>query len=162
MKEVLKKYRILIFVSFIVIVLDQVTKWLILENMMLYDSIQIIPDFFNLTHIHNTGGAFGFMADQSPLIRQFLFHGVSMISLGVIIYFYHQSPDEYPLLLTALSLIFGGAIGNLIDRFRLGEVVDFLDVYYGTWHWPAFNVADSAVSVGVTILMYYMIFKKVP
>ncbi|MBF0449236.1 MAG: signal peptidase II [Candidatus Magnetomorum sp.] len=162
MTELLKRYQILILVSLIIVILDQLTKWLILDNMLLYESIPVIPNLFNLTHIHNTGGAFGFMADQHPLIRQFLFHGVSMVSLAIIVYFYHKSPVEYPFLLTALSLIFGGAVGNLIDRFRLGEVVDFLDVYIGTWHWPAFNVADSAVSVGVTILMYYMIFKKVP
>ena len=129
--------------------------------MPLYESIPIIENVFNLTHIHNTGGAFGFMADQSPLIRQILFHGVSLISLGVIVYFYHQAPANFPFLLVSLSLIFGGAVGNLIDRFRMGEVVDFLDFYIGSYHWPAFNVADSAVSVGVTVLMYYMIIKKV-
>jgi signal peptidase II len=154
------KYRILIIVSLVIIILDQVTKWLVLVNMPLYESIPIIENLFNLTHIHNTGGAFGFMADQSPLIRQILFHGVSFLSLGVIVYFYHQAPTKYPFLLVSLSLIFGGAVGNLIDRFRLGEVVDFLDFYVGHYHWPAFNVADSAVSVGVTVLMYYMIVKK--
>ncbi|KPA16373.1 peptidase A8 [Candidatus Magnetomorum sp. HK-1] len=162
MAELFKRYRILLFISLIIIVLDQLTKWLVLINIPLYESITIIPNVFDLTHIHNTGGAFGFMADQSLLVRQILFHGVSMFSLVIIVYFYHQSPIEYPFLLAALSLIFGGAVGNLIDRFRLGEVVDFLDVYIGTYHWPAFNVADSAVSVGVTVLMYYMIIKKVP
>jgi len=156
------KYQILLIVSLIVVILDQFTKWLVLVNIPMYSSITIVSHFFNLTHIHNTGGAFGFMANQSELIRQILFHGVSLISLGVIIYFYHQAPEEYPFLLISLSLIFGGAIGNLIDRFRMGEVVDFLDFYIGSYHWPAFNVADSAVSVGVTVLMYYMIFKKVP
>lgn len=156
------KYKILIIVSLIVIIVDQITKWLVLVNMPLYESISIIDNVFNLTHIHNSGGAFGFMANQSPLIRKILFHGVSLVSLGVIVYFYHQAPTNYPFLLVALSLIFGGAIGNLIDRFRMGEVVDFLDFYIGSYHWPAFNVADSAVSVGVTVLMYYMIIKKVP
>ena len=156
------KYRILIIVSLIVVILDQWTKWLVLVNMPLYESIPIIDNLFNLTHIHNTGGAFGFMANQSPLVRYILFHGISVLSLGVIIYFYHHSPKEYPFLLISLSLIFGGAVGNLIDRFRMGEVVDFLDFYVGSYHWPAFNVADSAVSVGVTVLMYYMIIKKVP
>jgi len=155
------KYRILIIVSLIVIILDQVTKLLVLKYMPMYQSIPIIDNVFNLTHIHNTGGAFGFMANQSPLVRHILFHGISLVSLGVIVYFYHQAPANYPFLLTALSLIFGGAVGNLIDRFRMGEVVDFLDFYIGSYHWPAFNVADSAVSVGVTVLMYYMIIKKV-
>jgi len=155
------KYRILLMVSLIIVVLDQVTKWLVLVNIPMYHSIPIVDNFFSLRHIHNPGGAFGFMANQSQLIRQILFHGVSLISLGVIVYFYHQAPKEYPFLLISLSLIFGGAIGNLIDRFRMGEVVDFLDFYIGSYHWPAFNVADSAVSVGVTVLMYYMIFKKV-
>lgn len=156
----MSKYRILIIVSLIIIIVDQITKWLVLVNMPMYESIPIIENLFNLTHIHNTGGAFGFMANQSALIRQILFHGVSLLSLGVIIYFYHQAPANYPFLLVALSLIFGGAVGNLIDRFRMGEVVDFLDFYIGSYHWPAFNVADSAVSVGVTVLMYYMIIKK--
>jgi signal peptidase II len=154
------KYRILISVSLVIIILDQITKWLVLVNMPMYESIPIIENMFNLTHIHNKGGAFGFMADQSPLLRQILFHGVSLLSLGVIVYFYHQAPPQYPFLLVSLSLIFGGAVGNLIDRFRMGEVVDFLDFYIGSYHWPAFNVADSAVSVGVTVLMYYMIVKK--
>jgi len=157
-----KKYLILLVVSIIIVTLDQITKILILKTMPLHHSFTVINGLFDITHIHNTGGAFGIFAGHNQIFRIIIFHGVSLLSLVFILYFYHKSPIEYPFLLLSLSLIFGGAIGNLIDRFRLGEVVDFLDFYIGSYHWPAFNVADSAVSVGVTILMYYMIFKKIP
>lgn len=80
----------------------------------------------------------------------------------MILYFYHQTPRSHPFFGFALALIFGGAVGNLIDRLRFGEVVDFLDVYVGAYHWPAFNIADSAVTVGVIIFLLHILFKKVP
>ncbi|CAN2039819.1 Lipoprotein signal peptidase [Candidatus Magnetomoraceae bacterium gMMP-15] len=156
------KYTLLIFVAAIVIILDQITKFIIMKTMPLYHSISVIEGFFNLTHIHNTGGAFGLMANQHHIIRAILFLGVSSVALFVILYFYKQTPQEITGLRIGLSLIFGGAVGNLIDRFRLGEVIDFFVFYIKSHHWPAFNVADSAVTIGAVIFAFYMLIKKVP
>ena len=157
-----KKHYLLMSIIIGIVILDQITKWVVLIKMPLYESIPIIDNFFSLTHIHNTGGAFGLMANQSQLIRAILFLGLSTLSLGIIGYYYYKTPLQYTWLRVGLALIFAGAIGNLIDRFRIGEVVDFLDFYIGNYHWPAFNVADSSVSIGVVILLYHMIFKNMP
>lgn len=146
----------------LVVLLDQATKVLVLAKIPLYHSIAVIPGFFNLTHIHNPGGAFGFMATGSHEVRTFLFLGVSAIAMGLIVYFYLSTPKTYPYLASALAMIFGGAVGNLIDRLRFGEVVDFLDVYVGAYHWPAFNVADSAITVGITIFIAHVVLGKMP
>ena len=146
----------------LVVVLDQLTKWLVLANMPLHRSIAVIPGFFNLTHIHNPGGAFGFMATGSPGLRNLLFLGVATVAMGLIVYFYRSTPRNYPFLAAALALIFGGAVGNIIDRLRFGVVVDFLDFYVGAYHWPAFNVADSAITVGITIFIGHVVLGKMP
>ena len=146
----------------LVVVLDQITKWLVLENIPLYQANAVIPGLFNLTHIRNPGGAFGFMAAGSQGLRNLLFIGVSVLAMGLIAYFYRSTPKSYPYLGAALAMIFGGAVGNLIDRLRFGEVVDFLDVYVGAYHWPAFNVADSAISVGITIFILHVVLGKMP
>ncbi len=149
-------------VAGLIIVLDQVTKSLILRWLPLYDSIQVIPGFFNITHIHNPGGAFGLLADQSPFLRKTLFLAVSGVASIVVLYFYFQTPRAYGWLSAGFALIFGGAIGNLIDRLRFGIVVDFLLFYIGPYHWPAFNVADSAITVGVAIFALHILFNKLP
>ncbi|MDO9109898.1 MAG: signal peptidase II [Desulfatirhabdiaceae bacterium] len=149
-------------VSGSIVVLDQISKMIVLRSMPLYESIPIIPGFFNLTHIHNPGGAFGFMASQGPEVRSLLFLAMSSLAAVAIVFFYLRTPVSYSWLSTALLLIFGGAIGNMIDRVRFGEVVDFLDFYAGGYHWPAFNVADSGISVGMAILVYHLLFDKMP
>ncbi len=146
----------------LIVLLDQITKLLVLAWIPLYHSIPVIPGFFNLTHIRNPGGAFGFMAAGSQGIRNLLFIGVSALAMGLIVYFYRSTPKTHPYLASALAMIFGGAVGNLIDRLRFGEVVDFLDVYLGVYHWPAFNVADSAISVGITLFIAHVLLGKMP
>lgn len=155
-------YKKLLLISGLVIIFDQVTKFLILSNLPLYRSIPIIPGFFSITHIHNPGGAFGFMANQSLTMRHVVFLLVSSLAVCLIFYFYRNTPKSHPVLASGIALIFGGALGNLIDRIRFGEVVDFLDVYIGNHHWPAFNIADSAITIGVCIFLYYLIFNKLP
>lgn len=145
-----------------IVLLDQVTKLLIGHHLPLHDSIPVIQGFFNITHIHNPGGAFGVFAQAGPGVRQFFFLGVSVLALGVVCYFYRTTPREYALLSLAFALIFGGAVGNLIDRVRFGEVIDFLDFFINGWHWPAFNVADSAITVGMGICLYHYLFNKMP
>jgi signal peptidase II len=141
---------------------DQLTKALVLERLPLYRSIPIIPGFFNLTHLHNPGGAFSFMAGSNSGMRHWIFLSASVAALVLILYYYKITPRSHRFLAAALAMIFGGAVGNLIDRLRMGEVVDFLDVYVGNLHWPTFNVADSAITVGVGIFIYHLLFKKMP
>ena len=142
--------------------LDQMTKAYILKALPLYHSIPVISGLFNITHIHNPGGAFGFLAKASPGLRVLFFILMSSAAICVILYLYQRTPATHPFLAGGFALIFGGAIGNLVDRVRFGKVVDFLDFYIGTYHWPAFNVADSAISIGVGIFVFHFLFKKMP
>ena len=122
----------------------------------------MINGFFNLTHILNPGGAFGLFAENSQALRKFLFLFVSTIVAGVVFWMYQKTPREYRWFSWALALIFGGALGNLIDRFRYGKVVDFLDFYLGGCHWPAFNLADSAITMGMTVFLCHILFNRLP
>ncbi|MBC8440271.1 MAG: signal peptidase II [Deltaproteobacteria bacterium] len=149
-------------VSGCVIFVDQITKYIIKINLSLYDNIIVIEKFFNITHILNPGGAFGFLASQSPEIRKFIFLFMSSIVALFVLWFYKKCEENFVFLSYGLALIFGGAVGNLIDRFKYGKVVDFLDFYIGSLHWPAFNVADSAISIGMGILIYHILFNKIP
>ncbi len=152
----------LILISGSIIFADQLTKYIIKINIALYDNIIVIKNFFNITHILNPGGAFGFFASSSPGVRKFIFLFVSSIVALLILWFYKKYAENFIFLSIGLALIFGGAVGNLIDRFIYGKVVDFLDFYMGTYHWPAFNMADSAITIGMGILIYHIIFKKIP
>jgi signal peptidase II len=161
-RPTLKKIGRLLIISGAVILLDQISKAVVLNTMRLYESIPVIPGFFNLTHIHNPGGAFGFMAGQSVVVRTVLFLVVSTLAIGLILHFYFKTPATYPYLSAGFALIFGGAVGNLIDRLRFGKVVDFLDFYIGSLHWPAFNVADSAITVGITVFLLHLLLNRMP
>ncbi len=145
-----------------IVILDQITKAMVLARMPLYHSTEVIPGFFNLTHVLNPGGAFGFLAGQSPTVRQILFVVATCLAIAVIVYYFHRLPAGHRWLAAALPLIVGGAIGNLIDRLRFGSVVDFLDFYIGSWHWPAFNVADSAITAGIGILIGCLVLGRLP
>jgi len=156
------KYIRLVIVAGIVILADQIPKALILEYLPLHKNIPVIAGIFNITHVLNPGGAFGLMAHMSVVVRTVIFLFVSSLAVGLIFYFYVKTPRRYALLAAGFALIFGGAIGNLIDRVRMGMVVDFIDVYIGKYHWPAFNIADSAITVGIFIFLYHLLFKKMP
>ncbi len=156
------KRLIIIVVTGLTLALDQASKFLILKYLSTYETIKIIPGFFNITRIHNPGGAFGFLAGQAHEVRVAMFILVSLMAAGFILYLYIKTPQRHSFLLTGLALIFGGALGNLADRIRSGTVVDFLDFHINSLHWPAFNVADSAISVGMAVLMFHILFKKVP
>jgi signal peptidase II len=152
----------LLMISGVVIATDQISKWVIIRSLPMFDAIPVIPGFFNITHIHNPGGAFGFMAAQGPTVRSLLFLVISSLAVTLLAFFYAKTPPSHTWLSVALLLIFGGAVGNMIDRFRFGEVVDFLDFFLGNHHWPAFNVADSAITIGTMILAYHLLFNKMP
>lgn len=156
-----QKMALLGIVAGTVLILDQATKALVLAHLPLGGSVPVIPGFFDLTHVHNPGGAFGFLSGMSADVRALLFVAVSLLAAGLILYFYWQTPPSQRSLAVGLSLLFGGAVGNLVDRVRFGGVVDFLDLYAGNLHWPAFNVADSAITVGVFIFGYHILFRRI-
>ncbi|RJP95210.1 MAG: signal peptidase II [Desulfobacteraceae bacterium] len=145
----------------LVVALDQLTKWLVIRHLPFYSEKTIIPGFLNLIHIHNPGGAFGIFAKNQGTLQSLMFIGIALVAMILILYLYKKTPAEYPLLSMGLALIFGGAFGNLIDRLRIGKVIDFIDVHIRTLHWPAFNVADSAITVGMLIFAFYILFRKV-
>lgn len=136
-----------------VALLDQASKWWVRSSFFLHESRELIPGFFNLTHIVNTGAAFGLLAGEPTVVRQLFFTGVALVALVAIVFIHRQVREQHPLFVHALGLIAGGAVGNLIDRVRFGGVTDFLDFYLGKYHWPAFNVADSAITVGVVLFL---------
>ena len=146
----------------LVVILDQASKWLVSSSMSYYEEIKVIPGFFNLIYIHNPGGAFGVFAKNQGNLQSMLFIFIALAAMGLVLYLYKNTPPEFPVLSAGFALIFGGALGNMIDRIRLGEVIDFLDLYIGHFHWPAFNIADSAISIGMVIFGFYILFRKVP
>ncbi len=152
----------LLIVGGLIVLIDQITKIVILKTLVIGEMIPVIPGFFNITHVHNPGGAFGLFAGHSQVIRIFVFLVISTLAAVLILYMYRGIPKTHPMLANALALIFGGAVGNLIDRARMGEVVDFLDCYFKTLHWPAFNIADSAICVGVGIFIFHVLLNKMP
>ncbi len=137
--------------SALIIILDQITKYAASSMLLMHEPVAMLP-FFNFTLMHNTGAAFSFLADQGGWQRWFL----AVLALGVSIVlavWLSRLKTHEKWLAMALSLVLGGAIGNLIDRVYYGYVIDFIDVYYHTSHWPAFNIADSAISVGAVMLV---------
>lgn len=143
-----------------ILALDQLTKMIVDRTMSLHQSIPIIDGFFSLTYVRNTGAAFGIFAGSHEAFRLPFLILVSVLALGFVVVMLKRLRDEETGLITALSLIIGGAIGNLVDRVLYGEVIDFLDFYWSNYHWPAFNVADSCITVGVLITLYYLIKAK--
>ena len=157
-----KKLAFLAIVAGTVLVLDLLTKMLVLAHLPLGAGIPVIPGLFDVTHVQNPGGAFGFLATLGPQARGVIFILVSVLAVAVILWFYMQTPVQQRWLAFGFALIFGGAIGNLVDRLRFGAVIDFIDVYIGDLHWPAFNIADSAITVGVAIFAFHVMFRKMP
>lgn len=137
----------------LVLGLDQATKAWVMETFRLYESRPVIEGFFHLTYIRNPGAAFGLLAGHGAAFRTPFFVGVTLVALGAIGVAVKRLSAGRGWTLAALGLVAGGAVGNLIDRLRWGEVVDFLDVFWRSHHWPAFNVADSAITVGVALLL---------
>ncbi|MBW2473692.1 MAG: signal peptidase II [Deltaproteobacteria bacterium] len=150
----MSRYRILAIISAVIIALDQATKLYVDANFRLHESMPVIRGFFNLTYVRNKGAAFGILADNAVRIPFFI--TVSIVAMLGILWYINRIRNDQKLAVFSLSLVFAGACGNLIDRVRLGEVIDFLDVFWQRYHWPAFNVADSAITVGVTLLLIDM------
>jgi signal peptidase II len=147
-----------LWLSLLVLVVDQYTKALVLKNIELYQAIQISP-FFNLTHVYNYGAAFSFLHDAGGWQRWF-FTIVALAVSALVLWWLKQITKEQIILPLAFSLIIGGAIGNAYDRLVYGYVVDFLVLYYQDWYWPAFNVADTAIFIGAVLMIVDMFKNK--
>jgi len=143
-----------------VVLLDVATKAYIVATMFLHESFAVIEGFFNITYIRNPGAAFGFLASASPGFRFIFFISITLAVIGMILYYIWKSHEKEVFETFSLSLILSGALGNMIDRVRFGEVIDFIDVYIGSHHWPAFNVADSAISIGAVFLIFSLLRHK--
>jgi len=144
------KYLILLLATPPILIADQLTKLYIDRSMQLYQSIPVIDGLFSITYLRNRGAAFSFLADASWRLPFFIL--ATVIAVIAILVAFNKLRDEQRFAAVSLTLILSGAVGNLIDRVRMGEVIDFLDVYWKSHHWPAFNVADSAICIGVGLL----------
>jgi signal peptidase II len=120
---------------------------------MLHESRPVVADFFHLTYVRNSGAAFGLLARHNAAFLRLFFPVVTILAVVILLLYFKHTPPQHVLTLSGICLIIGGAIGNGIDRLWLGQVIDFLDVFWQTYHWPAFNVADSAICVGVGCLL---------
>ena len=154
-----KSTRVVVLVA-VIVAFDQLTKFIVDRSMPLHHSIPIIGGFFSLTYVRNTGAAFGIFAGSAEIFRRPFLILVSVVAIGFIVVMLKRLRDSEKWLVTALAFILGGAVGNLIDRVVYGEVIDFLDCFWGSYHWPAFNVADSFITVGVTITLFILIKAK--
>jgi signal peptidase II len=153
------KYLLVGIVAAVVIALDQLTKVWIASSMHLHQSIPVFS-WFNLTYVRNPGAAFSLFADHSSAFRVPFFALVFVLAGGAIAFFVRQTPASQKSVLIACGLVLGGALGNLIDRIAYGEVIDFADAHLNGMHWPAFNVADSCISIGVCLLLLRGVFVR--
>ena len=152
--QVRSRWRLLGWVAGLVLVLDQATKLHVYNTFALYESRPLVENFFALTYVRNSGSAFGLLARYDPAVLRIFFPAVTVLAVVALLWYLSRLPASQPLTLWGVCLVIGGAAGNGIDRFRIGQVIDFLDVHwYDVYHWPAFNVADSAICVGVGLLV---------
>jgi len=152
-------YRFQFLIAALVVFLDALTKWMVRSRIAFEQNITVIPGFFNLTHLQNTGAAFSMFADggRRTALALIVF---SCIAVVVLVYLLWRSGGVLNTTTASLALIAGGAAGNLWERILRGGVTDFLDLYIGRQHWPPFNVADSAICVGAVVLLYTITFAK--
>jgi signal peptidase II len=148
------KLRTALVAAVVVIALDHLTKWIVERTMTLHETIPLLP-FFSLTYVRNTGAAFGMLGDLPAVVRLPLFLAVTVLAVGALVSYLREVRADERLVVVALGGILGGAFGNLVDRVRAGEVVDFLHLHYRGYDWPMFNVADSAITVGVAIVLLH-------
>jgi signal peptidase II len=154
--EIKKKLEILAATAVTLVILDQVTKYLVTARLRINEVIEVVPGLFNIVLYRNPGAAFS-VFNTGGYLRTLFLIAVSVVALVIIFVLIWQSKDT--LMSFALSMVAGGAAGNLIDRVRYGSVIDFLDFYAGNYHWPAFNVADSAITVGVILAIFSYYFR---
>ncbi len=148
------KPRLVLSVAAVAVVLDQLSKRLVQDSMYLHESVPVIKGLFHLTYVRNTGGAFGVLAGGSAAFRLPFFIAISLVAVAVLGWFVYRVPENRPALVAACGAVLGGALGNLIDRIAFGEVIDFLDLFYRSYHWPTFNLADSFITLGVAVMVF--------
>ena len=149
-----------LWIAGMVVALDQVSKALVDDFMTLHESRTIVEGLVRLTYVQNRGAAFGILSEAGLPYQSLMFSVVSLLALLAIALYAWRMPVQSRVPQTALALVMGGAVGNLLDRARLGYVIDYVDVYWGPHHWPAFNVADSAICIGVGLLFLDMLQKE--
>ncbi|MBT3181406.1 MAG: signal peptidase II [Deltaproteobacteria bacterium] len=169
------KYKVLMVIAPLVFILDQLTKLAIIKYIPFGERISVIPGFFDIVHFRNTGAAFGMFSEMSDSFRIPFFYAIAVVAVIFLIIYYRSLKGDNLLMPVALSLVFGGIAGNVIDRIRLGSVVDFLSVHIGdetlkfsflekaydiSLEWPAFNVADSAITVSMFLFIFVAFFRK--
>lgn len=153
------KHKWSLGIGVLVLVFDQISKWLVLEYLTPYKDVIKLAPFLNLIHIRNTGIAFGIFAGNQSLLRgPFILLLTALAILGLFFYLYYSQDINF-IKIIACGLILGGALGNFIDRLLRGEVIDFIDLHIAGHHWPAFNIADSTVSVGIFLLLFSLVMK---
>lgn len=167
------KYKLVLIVSPAIVLLDQFTKWFILKHLPLYDSIPVVPGFFDIVHVRNTGAAFGLLATSDAGFREPFFYIIAVVAVVVLFGMLRKLTPADQLMSWVVALVTGGLIGNLIDRLRFGNVVDFLSFHWHDavadwnlfgyairfrWEWPSFNVADSAITIAMVLLVVHMLF----
>jgi len=156
----MRKYHFLI--ALLVVLLDRATKWLVATNITLNETVPVLPGFFRLTNVHNPGAAFGLFAEWPSEWKIAILVTFSLLALVVVSALLWKNSHRITVTGVGLALILGGAVGNLWDRLLTGHVVDFFDFYLGSYHWPAFNIADSAIVVGALMLVAEILFAKTP
>ncbi len=154
-----RKYWVLLIVCFWILFVDQWTKHVIQQSLFLYQKVEVVHGFFNLVHVRNTGGAFGIFGGEKGGLGSLFFVVVSLAAIGSILFLYIRLKEDERILSLSFSLVLSGAIGNLIDRLRYGEVVDFLDFYLFSFHWPAFNISDSAICLGIGLMALELLIR---
>jgi len=148
-----RKHRILCLALPLILALDQATKAVVEHSVPLYGSIAVIRGFFSITHVKNTGAAFGILAGDTGFFRTGFFVIITIAALILILLIFRKIKENRVLVPLALAMVMAGALGNLVDRIRWGYVTDFLDLYWHAYHWPAFNIADSAITGGIVLLL---------
>ena len=155
-----KTTLLLLLPALAVIALDQISKFVLVSTIPRYGSVAVIEGFFNLVHVRNRGIAFGLMNRPGQGLQFYFLVAATIGAIALLLFWFRKIKDEDPKITIGLGLILGGAVGNFIDRIRLGEVIDFLDFYVGSYHWPAFNAADAAITVGILWLAVNTILRK--
>ena len=156
----MSKYPFVLSVAGIVLLLDQATKWYIRHATSLYQSITVVDSLFYITHVRNSGGAFGLFAGANTALRLPFFLVVSTGAVALLLFFVRRVEPAQHFLLFALGSILGGALGNFVDRMISGGVTDFLDFHWRGYYWPAFNVADSCITIGTVILLLHSLLVR--
>ena len=149
-----------LLLALVVVVADQWSKWMVEEYLPPLASRVVLPGLLDLTHVRNTGVAFGLFAARGNLWGTLALTALGLAAMAIIGLYFHRTPKAERLLLTSLALILGGAMGNLLDRLFSGGVTDFIDFYYGSYHFHTFNLADSAITIGISIMALDALFRR--